>query len=616
MSRRILRRRVPALLLSAAVIATTAGSSRAEPDLVVADVTLIDGTGAPARGGMSVLVRDGRIVAIGPRASLRPRRGATTIDGRGGYLLPGFVDAHAHLPFGPVTSEQGQMRFSYDDSASQAMAREFVRFGVTTVRSPAGDFAETRALREAIRRGDVSGPRIVSAGPIIDGAPSPLSVSVTTPEAARAEVRRQVAQGVDFVKLYNWLPPAVVAAAVDEAHRHGVAVTGHLLVTNWLEAAEVGIDALEHITPLSPSLIEPARRAEFSSRMIASPTGFMLDWFNFADLDGPLLQATVAALAKRRVVVTPTLTTFAAMVNARDPAVRESADADRIPPVLRASYASSDFTVGWDREQFGRAQRAWPRVQEWVRRLHAAGVPLAVGSDTPMPWVPAGASLHDEMRLLVEAGVPSIEVLVGATRTGARLARVDSLVGTIEVGKVADLVLLEADPIADIRNTRSIRWVMMGGRLESPAPSVAPWAAGDIAPDVERTIRALLDRLIAAVRAQDGGRMASAYVLEEPIEFSSHGMLMSSRAALVAFYGGWDSTRARGTFAEFRDIRMRPLGPDAVLVHAMLRLARGTPTGTGADTLSGGWTGVFERRAGRWGLSHEHESFTITGRRP
>lgn len=600
-------RRFPILLVA---VAGLTASSSAPRDRIIVDVTVIDGTGAPPRSGMSVLIRDDRITAIGTRATLRPRRGATIIDGRGGFLLPGFVDAHAHLPFGPVKNVNGQMRFAYDDSASRMMARHLRAFGVTTVRSPAGEAGQTRALRDAIRRGDVAGPRIVSAGEVIDGAPSPLSVAVTSPEAARAEVRRQVALGVELIKLYNWLPRPVIAAAVDEAHRLGVPATGHLLVTNWREAAEDGIDALEHITPLSPSLIEPGRRTEFTARMVQSPTGFMLDWFNFADFDGPLLRSTVETLAARRVTVTPTLVTFAAMVRGDDPALQEGPDAALIPDVLRDSYASSDFTLGWDREQFARARRAWPRVQEWVRRLHAAGVPLAVGSDTPMPWVPAGASLHEEMRLLVEAGIPSMDVLVAATRTGARLARVDSLVGTIAPGKVADLVLLDADPLADIRNTRRIRWVMVAGRLDAPARRETIHA------DAEGAIRGLLDRLIAAVRAQDGRRMASAYVLQEPLEFSSHGMLITSRDALLGIYAAWDSTRSRGTFAEFRDVRLRPLGPDAVLVHAILRLARGTATGTSPDTLSGGWTGVFERRDGRWGLSHEHESFTLTGRRP
>ncbi len=605
--------RLPIVLIG--LVALTA-SSPAPRDRLIVDVTVIDGTGAPPRTGVSVLIRDDRISGIGPRSTLRPGRGATIIDGRGGFLLPGFVDAHAHLPFGPVTHVNGQMRFAYDDSASHAMARHLRAFGVTTVRSPAGEAGRARALRDVIRRGDVSGPRLVSAGEVIDGAPSPLSVAVASPEAARAEVRRQVALGVDLIKLYNWLPRPVVAAAVDEAHRLGVPTTGHLLATNWREAAEDGIDALEHITPLSPSLIEPARRAEFTARMIASPTGFMLDWFEFADFDGPLLRSTVDALAARRVIVTPTLVTFAAMVRGNDPALREGPDAALIPDVLRDSYGSSDFTIGWDREQFQRARRAWPRVQEWVRRLHAAGVPLAVGSDTPMPWVPAGASLHEEMRLLVDAGLPPMDVLVAATRTGARLARVDSLVGTIAPGKVADLVLLDADPLQDIRNTRRIRWVMVSGRLEVPPRPTAPAPRDAIEPQAERAVRDLLDRLIAAVRAQDGTRMASAYVLEEPIEFSSHGMLMTSREALLGIYASWDPAQSRGTFAEFRDIRLRPLGPDAVLVHALLRLARGTPAGTSPDTLSGGWTGVFERRGGRWGLAHEHESFTLTGRKP
>lgn len=126
-----------------------------------------------------------------------------------------------------------------------------------------------------------------------------------------------------------------------------------------------------------------------------------------------------------------------------------------------------------------------------------------------------------------------------------------------------------------------------------------------------RAIEEVLARMATAVRSQDGELMLSAYVREAPLEFSSHGTVITSRDSLAAIYRAWDSTQVMGTYIEFSDVRMRTVGRNAVLVTAHLALARGTPTGTSPDTLRGGWSGLFERRAGRWGLSHEHESFAL-----
>ncbi len=122
-------------------------------------------------------------------------------------------------------------------------------------------------------------------------------------------------------------------------------------------------------------------------------------------------------------------------------------------------------------------------------------------------------------------------------------------------------------------------------------------------------IETLMARLTDAVRRQDGAQMTTVYVLEDPLVFSNHGLFITKRDSLHAIYLAWDSTKTKGTFIAFEDLRYRAMGPEAVLVVGRLRLAWGTPTGTAADTLQGTWTGVFERRQGRWGLAHEHESF-------
>jgi uncharacterized protein (TIGR02246 family) len=211
------------------------------------------------------------------------------------------------------------------------------------------------------------------------------------------------------------------------------------------------------------------------------------------------------------------------------------------------------------------------------------------------------------MELLVAAGLTPGEVLVAATRNSARAAGIEREAGTVAVGKRADLVLLDANPLASIANTRRIRWVMQGGRIMVDA-AAAPDTSGFPA------VRALLDRLAAAVRAANGEAMLSVYVQEEPISFSSHGIAITSRETIAAQYRSWNPERMRGGYMEWQRLRLLPVGPAAVLAEGTIRIAQGTPTGAPADTLLGTWSGLFEQRRGRWGLAHEHESFAL--RRP
>lgn len=150
-----------------------------------------------------------------------------------------------------------------------------------------------------------------------------------------------------------------------------------------------------------------------------------------------------------------------------------------------------------------------------------------------------------------------------------------------------------------------IRWLAVAALVVVPTRAVSAQQA----PAPFRDIEVLMQRLTDAVKRQDGPSMTSVYVLEDPLVFSSHAVFMTRRDSLHAIYLAWDSTRTKGTFLAFDGLQYRQLGPDAVLVTGRLRLAPGTPTGTAADTLRGSWTGVFERRNGRWGLAHEHESF-------
>lgn len=569
--------------------------------LVLRGVTVIDGTGAPPLADAVVVVAAGRISAFGPRGRVVIPEGARVMDLPGRFLVPGFIDMHAHVAFGPVYSPnrpgEPALRFEYDSLASVLMLRRLLEWGVTTVRNPAGPTREAVALRNAVRAGRLAGPRILTAGAVLDAIMAPgLVETVRSDSALRAAVRAQAAAGVDYVKLYAALPQPLIAAGVDEAHRSGVKAIAHLFATSWTDAARAGLDGIVHISAGSPRLLPPARRAEYLKGITG--TQFMYRWFEHLDLDAPEIDTLITELVRRRVTLDPTLVTFEAMFRGNDPAITASPDlATAPPPLLRNWREDFQLSTGWSAQDFREAAAVWPTVLRFTRRLHDAGVRLTVGTDTPNPWAAPGTSFHREMELLADAGIPSLQVLRLATGAGAAALGIADSVGTIAPGRIADLVLLAGDPVADIRNTRRIAWVMQRGSIVPPFPrddDVEAFAA----------VQAVLDGMGQAIRRQDGKAMASHYADHAGTSFTSHDVWLHGRPAIAAVYSQWDSTRNRGFF-RFDDVRYQRLGPDAVLALARLRLT----LGESRDTVRGSWTGVFTRRDGRWALSHEHESF-------
>ena len=444
----------------------------AQQPTVLRGVTVIDGTGAPPLRDAVVVVEGNRITAVGPRSQVRIPAGAAIQDLAGKYLLPGFIDMHAHAAFGPVsTSGEGgqmQLRMDYDDAASVEMLRRLLEYGVTTIRNPAGPAHEAVALRDRVARGELPGPRTFTAGEVIDFATSPgLGVGARTDSAVRAAVRQQVAVGVDYIKLYAGLAPNLIAAGVDEAHKLGKKAIAHTFLTSWTEAARSGIDGIVHIVPGNPRLLPPDRRAPYMKSITG--TQFMYTWFQFVDLNAPEIDTMVATLVARKVVLDPTLVAFEAMFRGNDTAITRSRDLATAPASLLQNWQVFQLSKGWSEADFKAAQATWPTVLRFTKLLYDRGVFLVVGTDTPNPWAAPGTSFHRELELYVNAGIPPLQVLRMATQSGAKALGIDGQVGTIASGKQADLLLLDADPLRDIRNTRKIRWVMQNGRIVHPA---------------------------------------------------------------------------------------------------------------------------------------------------
>jgi hypothetical protein len=267
------------------------------------------------------------------------------------------------------------------------------------------------------------------------------------------------------VKLYVTLTPDLMAAAVDEADRAGVGTVSHTLNTSWTDAARAGLDAIVHILPGSPDLLPEATREQYSTDMTTG-TQFLFTWFEYVDLDSPKIREMISALVDHEVTVDPTLVMWDTVVRGDDPAVFENMWLDRVPAVMTENWATTfNMNPGWGASDFERGRAAFPVALRLTRMLHEAGVLLTAGTDANNPWVVPGVSLHRELELLVAAGIPAAEVVAIATRNGAAVLGILDDVGTVEEGKIADLVLLGQDPTASIAATQDIVEVIQGGRV-------------------------------------------------------------------------------------------------------------------------------------------------------
>jgi imidazolonepropionase-like amidohydrolase len=362
----------------------------------------------------TVEVRGGRIVRVHRGA---PDAGLPVLDAGGRTLIPGLVDNHAHYWF-PFQGER------------------LLERGVTTVRDPGAAISTSMSFKDANRIGVVLGPHIYSAGPLIDapGGYHPLvDVAIEDPTAAPALVRALKEQGVDLLKLYFLLDPDVARAILAEADAQGLPVTGHIGVrTSLAEAIDAGIEGFSHIRvwrDFLPLHMQPQGENETLDRERAPVARMQADW-TLIDPDGAEVAALLRRMAERGVALDPTLT------------VQRIGDRDR-----------TRFSL----EEHATAAESYRRMSRFVRRAHELGVMLLAGTD--------GGSLNDEMEAYVAAGVPVVDVLRSATVNGARWLGKEAEFGTIQPGRRADLVLVDGDPLRDIRDARKVSAVIKDGRI-------------------------------------------------------------------------------------------------------------------------------------------------------
>jgi imidazolonepropionase-like amidohydrolase/ketosteroid isomerase-like protein len=487
--------------------------------------------------GHTVIVRDGRIAALGPDGAVAVPAGAVRIDARGRFLLPGLADMHVHL-------------FDRDELLL------YVASGVTTVRNLHG-IPRHLAWRDSIARGELLGPRLFTSGPIVDGDPPTRSTSVVVRTAAEAErvVREQKREGYDFLKIYDAVPPDLYRVLAAAARRAGLPMIGHLPTPVGLEGllatrGQVGLEHVEELLPLHA------------------------DGRDTAGVD-----ATARALASAGVWVTPTVTVHA---SARAQALDWPALAAR--PAMRYVNPATARTWGWEPSARGNAgnpaaRERYERTVGFFERslipaLHRAGVRLLAGTDAPIATIVPGFSLVDELASFRRAGLSPYEVLVTATRGPAEFLGRSGELGVVAVGARADLVLLDASPLADLETLARPRGVMAGGRwlsrewldaeLERLAARYA--ASGeDAAPAVRPASAASADRSHAAAELLAVDRAFAAAAARTDL-VSALTAMFDPQVAMVA-----PGRFARGVRVADSALRANPANAGAVAAWTPIR---------------------------------------------
>ena len=378
--------------------------------LAITHVTVIDCTGAPALPNATVVIVRGHITAVGANDAIKIPAGTRVVDATGKFLIPGLWDMHGHLT----------------DATEDAFPL-LIMNGVTGVRDMGGDLVQLDRWRSEIDSGLRVGPHIIRAGPFVDGPKEGVTnrLTVRTPEEARRAVHDLKAKGVDFIKVHNALPPEAFFALMDEAHEERIPVAVHLPKNvSSAEASDAGVASLEHVETLYENALwrkgATAKTVEQGVDEILGPTG----------------QELFQRFVKNGTWYVPTLVAYERGF------VLWSNDPESLKPRLEIHEKNIEV----------------------IRMMHKAGVAIMAGSDFSDWAIMPGIDLHNELALLVEAGFTPMEALQAATLNPAKFMGKTDTYGTIQAGRVADLVLLNMNPLEDISHTRKIHAVVLGGK--------------------------------------------------------------------------------------------------------------------------------------------------------
>jgi imidazolonepropionase-like amidohydrolase len=398
----------------------------ARPDpahvMAISGATLIDGYGGAPVPDAVVLIRGEHIIAAGPRASTPIPPQAEIVDARGLTLLPGLIDAHFHI------------------DGDDGLPALYLTHGVTSIRDP-GQWIEAY---DVARKQSAPVPRLFMMGPHLDSPPPAYPTDshiVRDAEEARVAVNRLVDSGASGIKVYFRLPLGLIKVVVETAHARGVPVTSHLEIVNAADAIRVGLDGVEHVTSFGTALL-PLREAEKYRQAVladnnARREGRYQVWDKI-DLNSPRVTELLDLIVQRKTFVSPTLAVFE----------RRAGDKD-----------TTEMHVN-----------AFRKMMAFVGLARRAGAHIVVGSHSDVPHAERGWAYQRELELLVESGLTPMQAIVAGTTENARFFHAADRLGSIERGKIADLILVEGDPSKDISAMRHIRRVMLNGRWIALSP--------------------------------------------------------------------------------------------------------------------------------------------------
>src|SRR5688572_12829540 len=410
-----------------------------EPVVALTNVRVIDGTGAAPRENQTVVIGNGRITAVGPAASTRPPEGARVLDLSGHTVFPGIIGLHDHTFYTTSFGRSVQLNFS--------APRLYLGSGVTTIRTTGSmsPYSELN-LKRAIAEGRSPGPRMHVTGPYLTGEGAGSGMyAVSTPEEARRVVAYWAEEGATWFKFYTLISREAMKAAIDEGHKRGVKLTGHLCSVGYREAVSLGIDNLEHglfaNSEYTPDKQPDACRAGMSASFLA------------LDVTSAPVRATLADMVRNKVAMTSTLAVYELSLPNRPPLEQRMLDA--MSPETREEYLTTRRRNAENanpaREEVLKKGMAYEREFVKLGGLLAAGVdPTGNGGALP------GFGDQRNLELLVEAGFTPVEALQIMTLNGAKVLGVEKDLGSIETGKIADVVVVRGNPATtpgDIRNT-------------------------------------------------------------------------------------------------------------------------------------------------------------------
>lgn len=417
---------MPKRILLSFLLFSFSATAQTKRSFAITHVTVIDCSGIAARPNSTVIISGGRIISVGPSETVKIPAAAHAVDGNGKFLIPGLWDMHGHLT----------------DATEDAFPL-LIMNGVTGVRDMGGDLAQIDRWRAEIESGQRVGPHIIRAGPFVDGPKEGVTnrLTVRTPEEARRAVHDLKAKGVDFIKVHNALPPAAFFALMDEAHKEHISVAVHLPKNvSSAEASDAGVVSLEHVETMYESAMW---RKGATAKTVEQAQDEIL---------GPIGQQLFQRFVKNGTWYVPTLVAYERGF------VLWSNDPESLKPRLNVHEKNIEV----------------------VRIMHKAGVQIMAGSDFSDWGTVPGIDLHNELALLVEAGFTPMEALQAATLNPAKFLGKTDTYGTIQAGRVADLILLDMNPLEDISHTRKIHAVVLGGRF-FPIASLRKQALQDAA---------------------------------------------------------------------------------------------------------------------------------------